>query len=68
MLGGLMFEALTAGRQAPFFWMPTERLIMVRATTSINTIDSATVAGVSIPWAIVSGDDWSGVPSTAWSD
>jgi hypothetical protein len=60
MLGGLMFEVLTAGRHAPFFWLPTERVMVVRATTSINTIDSATVAGVSIPWAIVSGDDWSG--------
>jgi hypothetical protein len=60
MLGGLMFEVLTAGRHAPFFWLPTERVMVVRATTSINTIDSATVAGVSIPWAVVSGDDWTG--------
>jgi hypothetical protein len=60
MLGGLTFEVLTAGRHAPFFWMAGERLIVLRATTSINTLDSAAAAGVSIPWAIVPGDDWSG--------
>jgi hypothetical protein len=60
MLGGLMFEVLTAGRRAPFFWLPAERLIVLRATTFINTLDSAAAAGVSIPWAIVPGDDWSG--------
>jgi serine/threonine protein kinase len=37
MLGGLMFEVLTAGRHAPFFWMAGEGLIVLRATTSINT-------------------------------
>ncbi len=60
MLGGLMFEVLTAGRHAPFFWMPAERLMVLRATTSINTLDAAAAAGVSIPWAVVPGDDWSG--------
>jgi hypothetical protein len=60
MLGGLMFEVLTAGRHAPFFWMPPERLMVLRATTLINTLDSATAAGVPIPWAVVPGDDWSG--------
>jgi serine/threonine protein kinase len=60
MLGGLMFEVLTAGRHAPFFWMSTESLIMLRATTSINTVDAASAARVSIPWAVVPVDDWSG--------
>jgi hypothetical protein len=62
-----MFEVLTAGRRhAPFFWMPPERLMVLRATTSINTFDSATAAGVPIPWpgavvpGAVTGDDWSG--------
>jgi serine/threonine-protein kinase len=60
MLGGLMFEVLTAGRHAPFFWMPTERLIMLRGSSPMNTLDVAMAAGVSIPWAIVPGDDWTG--------
>jgi hypothetical protein len=61
MLGGLMFEVLTAGRHAPFFWMAGERLIVLRATTLVNTLDAAAAAGVPIPWAVVPGDDWSGV-------
>jgi hypothetical protein len=60
MLGGLMFEVLTAGRHAPFFWMSTERLIMLRGSSPMNALDVAMAAGVSIPWAIVPGDDWSG--------
>ncbi len=60
MLGGLMFEVLTAGRHAPFFWLPTERVMVVRETTSINTLDAAMAGGVPIPWAVVSGDDWAG--------
>jgi hypothetical protein len=60
MLGGLMFEVLTAGRHAPFFWMPFERLIMLRGSSSMNTLDAAMAGGVSIPWAIVRGDDWTG--------
>ncbi len=60
MLGGLMFEVLTAGRHAPFFWMPSERLMVLRAMTSLSALDAAAAAGVSIPWAIVRGDDWTG--------
>ncbi len=60
MLGGLMFEVLTAGRHAPFFWMPSERLMVLRATTSLSALDAAAAAGVSIPWAVVRGDDWTG--------
>jgi serine/threonine protein kinase len=61
MLGGLMFEVLTAGRRAPFFWMASEGLIILRATTTVSTLDAAAAAGVSIPWAVVPGDDWTGV-------
>jgi hypothetical protein len=60
MLGGLMFEVLTAGRRAPFFWMSVEQLIMLRGSSTMNTLDAAAAAGVSIPWAVVRGDDWSG--------
>jgi hypothetical protein len=60
MLGGLLFEVLTAGRHAPFYWLPSERLMVVRATTSISTLDAAMAGGVSIPWAVVRGDDWTG--------
>ncbi len=61
MLGGLMFEVLTAGR-VPFFWLPAgaEPRTMFRARTSQNTLDAAAAAGLSIPWAIVRGDDWAG--------
>jgi hypothetical protein len=61
MLGGLMFEVLTAGRHAPFFWMSAEHLIMLRATTSINTVDAASANGVAIPWAIALDAGWTGV-------
>ncbi len=60
MLGGLMFEVLTAGRHAPFFWMPAERLIMLRGSSLMNTLDVAVAAGVSIPWGIVRGGGWAG--------
>jgi serine/threonine protein kinase len=60
MLGSLMFEVLTAGRHAPFFWMPAERLIMLRGSSAMNTLDVAMAAGVSIPWSVVRGDDWTG--------
>jgi hypothetical protein len=60
MLGGLMFEVLTAGRHAPFFWMSSESLTILRGSSTINTLDSAMAAGVSIPWAVVRGDDWAG--------
>ncbi len=62
MLGGLMFEVLTAGQRAPFFWLPrgAEPRTMFRARTSINTLDAAAAAGEPIPWAIVTGDDWTG--------
>jgi serine/threonine protein kinase len=60
MLGGLMFEVLTAGQRAPFFWMPQERLIMMRATSSMNTLDAAMAAGVAIPWSVVVDEAWTG--------
>jgi hypothetical protein len=60
MLGGLMFEVLTAGRHAPFFWLPVERLIMLRGSSTMNTLDAAKDARVPIPWAVVRGDDWIG--------
>ncbi len=49
MLGGLVFEVLTAGRRAPFFWMSAEQLIMLRCTSTMNTLDEAVVADVSLP-------------------
>jgi hypothetical protein len=60
MLGGLAFEVLTAGRHVPFFWLSGERLLGVRGSSPMNTLDAAAAAGVTIPWAVVVGDDWSG--------
>ncbi len=59
MLGGLMLEVLTAGQCVPFFWLPrgAEPRSMFRARSSLNTLDAAAAAGVSIPWAVVPGDD-----------
>jgi hypothetical protein len=60
MLGGLMFEVLTAGRHAPFFWMPGESLTILRGSSTRNTLDAAKDARVPIPWAVVPDDDWIG--------
>ncbi len=60
MLGGLMFEVLTAGQRAPFFWMPVEGLMLLRGSSTINVLDAAMAARVSIPWSVVPGDDWAG--------
>jgi serine/threonine protein kinase len=60
MLGGLAFEVLTAGRHVPFFWLSGERLLGVRGSSPMNTLDAAAAAGVTIPWAVVVGDDWTG--------
>jgi hypothetical protein len=40
--------------------MSSESLIMLRATTSISTVDAAAAVHVSIPWAVVPGGDWTG--------
>jgi serine/threonine protein kinase len=53
MLGGLMFEVLTAGQVTPFFWLPwLDQLVVLRSGSSANTLDAAAAAGVSVPWAI----------------